>query len=105
MNTPPPLPNPAEDLASLLAYKKRWNRIETGLRKLRDDYRIQGRIPEREKAQMILRIEAGEDLYSVIAQNYPQYLISVKPPPVQKKGCFGLLILGAMITGLVLLRG
>lgn len=105
MNTPPPIPPstpPAvpqvtidHQIADLISYKKRWDAVEKELSDLRDGLKISGRINQKDKAMLILHLENGHNLFHVIQQNYPQYLIQQQfhQPTAQKKGCFGVVVL------------
>lgn len=103
---PPPLPE--NEIEELLRNKKRWTRLETSLRKLRDAYSVQGQISNQHKAEMILAVEGGADLETLIQENYSQYWSEQYEAPVtaQKRGCLGILMLfltlsfGVIVAGL-----
>lgn len=89
---------PQEQIKELLFHKKRWDRLENGLRKLRDSYQVEGRIVNADKAQMILKTESGADLGELIRTEFPQYWIrEFTPTAPKKKGCFGVILIGSVL--------
>lgn len=86
-------PEVKQAVDSLVREKKRWDALERELRSLREGGLIEGRIGERVKADLILRMEAGWDIYECIKAYYPQFLYQGGE---EKKGCLGLIVLGGI---------
>lgn len=112
MNTPPQIPPTSQStreatldaqISELITHKKRWDTIERELKELRDNLQIGGRINQKDKAMMILYIESGQDLFSVIMKDYSQYLYKDTASKAQKKGCLSVILLAiapiTMIAG------
>lgn len=102
---PPPLPE--NEIEELLRNKKRWTRLETSLRKLREAYSVQGQISNLHKAEMILAVESGANLETLIKENYPQYWSEQYEAPTvaQKRGCLGILMLFLLMSFGVIVAG
>lgn len=86
-------------------FKKRWNKVESALRFLRDSYEISGRISERAKVEILLKMEEGRDALEIITEDFPEYLVKrgeFVHEEVQKKGCLGtflfLLVAGGLLV-------
>ena len=97
--------NHQNEIGELMDFKKRWNKVESALRFLRDSYEISGRISERAKVEILLKMEEGRDALEIITEDFPEYLVKrgeFVHEEVQKKGCLGtflfLLVAGGLLV-------
>lgn len=78
-----------------------WNKLEKELKDLRDSGKIEGRIAQSKKIEMIITIKKDFNsdfgkVFEIIKRDFPEFLIKSEQKP---KGCLGLVIFGAVLFG------